>query len=220
MRRGSGWDDAHWAEQVPAVGRAVTKATAGMAMLGITHEQPKQGAMGRYTNREENGAHVAGRAFGPTHFQLSTVLEREAKPRLAQHAARWAPIILHEVVHCVRYEHVPDETNRLVEIAASEGLAYVADMSFARDYLGKPALSGLMEWEIEEPDKGLREAMAQIAVAGGTSTEHVRWFEDAGTHGWVRNGSLYGAQCVYRHVQRGHILPDLMRQPAEELLGL
>lgn len=217
VERGAGWPDTLWEQQKKAVERAVWHASRGMEYVGVNYELPKRGNIRRYVP-ETRGDDVVGMAFDAVNFGLYEELSLTAPPRKARHSAEWSATIVHEVVHCARFERV--DRDDCVELAATEGLAHIAEYEHVKKFFGKLLVAKLFDFDLEYPDPKLREGFQMIAADPQSTDHHYEWFEGKTAHEFMRDGDVYGAQCIWQHVQAGFTLQDLMQQPAEELLDL
>jgi hypothetical protein len=217
VRRGTGWPNTLWAQQEQAVEQAVRHANRGLECLGINYNRPKHGSIRRYAPGAR-GDDVVGMAFDAVNFGLYEELSLSALPRKARHAATWSTTIVHEVVHCARFERVARDD--CVELAATEGLAHVAEYEYTKKFFGKLLVTKLFDFDLEHPNYKLQKGLETIAAASQPTDQHYEWYSGKTAHGHMRDGDIYGSQCIWQRLQEGFTLPHLMRRPAEELLGL
>jgi hypothetical protein len=237
LLRGEGWDETTWSIHEPAVKRATQKADQGMEYLGITFERVKIGRLHNQQIPQGELLSLAGLAIGLTSFNIFTNKIHGEKPRAVRTAASWSSTTVHEVVHCARLERY--HSNSLVEVAASEGLAYTAQEVYIGKFCAKQLVHSIPEYDLETPNPVLLERLKDIAETENkesdaafylrmkenankqvNASDEEKWFEEYDASPFVRNGSLIGAQLVRSQVEKGYTLSDLMNLPAGEVLSL
>lgn len=137
---------------------------------------------------------------------------------------RVSQTLFHEYVHAARMEKIAPKS--LGELAATEGIAYVADYFYGKNtkcwsYNRTPIVEQVMEWPrlaIETQRRNL------------SKLQHEKAFDPQGNH-WLRVGSarqlsglcgaeVIGINAVYRQVEAGRAIGELLHLPASEILGL
>jgi hypothetical protein len=219
LSKGEGWNQATWAIHEQTVERAAKKADVGLEYLGITYDKWKVGLIHNAEVTRGEVLSLGGCALNEVNFLVYTKKTEYDKPRKVYNAASWSSTTLHEVVHCARFERFPAK-NDFVEVAASEGLAYLAQRAYIAKFCGKQLLPQIMDDELEQPDPALQERLKAIASGQVTYTETSKWFHYYAADHFVNNGSLIGAQLVQQQANKGFSIPDLMNQPAGDILGL
>jgi hypothetical protein len=219
ISRGLGWDEATWAIHEPTVMKAAKMADAGIEYLGITYEEWKVGLIHNAEIAIGEARSLGGCALNAVNFLIYTTQTPHNKPRKIYNTADWSSLAVHEVVHCARFERYPAK-NDFIEIAASEGLAYLAQRAYIAKFCAKQIVPMIFDYELEKPDPVLHEQLKSIASNQITYTEAKTWFHEVTNGHDVNNGSLIGAQLVQKQFKNGFSKPDLMNQPAGDILGL
>jgi uncharacterized protein YjaZ len=218
ITKGLGWDDATWAIHEQTVEKAARKADVGLEYLGITYEEWKVGLIHNAEISRGEAINLGGCALNAVSFLIYTTQAAHYKPRKVYNAADWSSLTVHEVVHCARFEQYP-MTNP-VELVATEGLAHVAQRAYIAQFCAKQIVPPILDYDLEQPDPALYEQLRAVANGHGTYHESYEWAKEVGIGNEVNNGSLIGTQLVHRLVNKGYSLPDLMNQPAGDILGL
>jgi hypothetical protein len=194
----------------------VTKATLGLAGLGVDYQKPKVGKLRRYKSQADMD--YQGNAYNDADFSINVITQPRTRQNLIRKASEWSSTIVHEVVHCARMEHILEDRFGLLESNATEGLAYVAEHLYITKFCGKQVCSMLFEHDLEI-DPMLESEFKNVSLSGNSSQAHRRWSE-ASTRSVIPNGALYGAQRVYQQLNDGRSIAELISRPAEEVLGL
>lgn len=221
LKRGEGWTNQGWRENKPILDRANRKTIQGLGSLGLSFALPKIGTVNRYGpgSRQDD---TIGRALDERRYMLYVETIDGGTLRAVKKSYLWSATNLHENVHCIRSEWF-DYDEDFMELAASEGLAYNAEELYVQKYGGKQIMSDFMDSELYGVDQQLLEAFNDIVRSPKSRYDrhaHKQWFVGKTKHTYVRDGSLLGAQLVQQQLQKGYTLPDLMKLPAEDVLGL
>ena len=135
-------------------------------------------------------------------------------------------LMLHEIVHCMRMERYAITSSS--EIAATEGLAYVADRQFKnslyRSYGRKEYGIGLVGRIAMIPPVILRQYRQGFLRATRPHQEiceevNQEWILDTVPYYFVGKGVMVGIDAVSRHVAAGRQIADLIHLPTSEVLG-
>lgn len=196
---------------------AAKKATNGLDDLGIPFEEPKIGRVRRFKNLEDMQG-IGGTAMNARDFSLHTHVEPCHKPRKVRNAAQLSGVIVHEVVHCARMEHV----GRLdfVELVATEGLAYIAQHLYEQKFCGKQVLSKFWHEEDLNIDQQLDTTFREFVSEDRFSEEDKEEWSFSRGYSSIPHGALYGAQRVWKRLSAGAELAELVSLPAEVILDL
>lgn len=197
----------------PAVAVALSLASDGLDYFGIECQAPKRAEVCRVGRRyPDSGASSDAKNF-ELYIQHNPVIKRRKVERFTPFIASTS---FHEIVHCVRYEAVPEDT--LLEICASEGIAHVAESQFDKILLSPSELSPQRtpEW-----DTGLQaELLEAMALDEGEPDSYEAWFDNSGSLVYPPAGVSLGVLAVQRKVDAGYEIADIITMPTEEILDL
>ena len=213
MARGQGWSKNAWEQHLPVIEHAAEKAEQGAQGLGIRFREWKLGTVDRIT--PEGISYIGGRAID-MHTFLLRIDNRIVRPTLRYDSPLLSRDTLHEVIHCTRFEHTGDES--VLELAASEGLAYMADELYRQKYYGKRLVSKFFDFDLDA-DPQLEARILDNAQQSTYSQDGERAYFTSSVPNW-RGGDLYGIQRVKAQLEKGFTISDLISQPAEDVLGL
>jgi hypothetical protein len=209
------WFSSNWNEARPVVEQAFAQAEHGIEYLGIRYEQPKMGVIDILPEAERK---YAGLSFNALDFKLLTTIEDNERVHKKLLKNEWSCTAVHEVVHCTRKETVSTEQN-IMERAATEGLACIAEHLHLVKFCGKYVTSHFAYIDLR-PDSDLAEAFTEFSVENSDDDNAHAWFDTRYYGKTLGFGSVFGSQRVYAMLQKGYDIADLIRQPAEDVLGL
>lgn len=220
LRRGEGWTNQDWQANWPALQDASQLAYEGIEHMNLHYRRRKVGYVDR-TDVCEDGYDILGRSFGPVQFELYVGASYPDSEQWFWNTNEWPAIEFHELVHCIRSEY-EDDRDDLVERAATEGLAHVGESRFMQSFAGRLAVATVFKGKFARLDSRLLDEFISLADESKHKLdyhEHKVWFEKDTRGASIPNGALLGAQLVNRQLKK-YSLADLIKQPAEDVLGL
>lgn len=133
--------------------------------------------------------------------------------------------ILHELVHVVHGEYNHDYN--MLDVAASEGIAYIAQYNFANELLFRHGRVGpphrMVEKIRELPKRELNKMEAEFwkACAKPYSEEVFNdWFSRQPRPLRIARGVIVGVSAVSRQLEMGWEIPELVALPPHEVLDV
>ncbi len=125
----------------------------------------------------------------------------------------YAWVATHEGVHCSRMNFINDDS--IIELAATEGLAYAAEIHDCAEYVED--ISGLGK-EAEELLASFLEDPATHRE-GPPTEEESKWLA-RGRNDWHNLAERIGMYCIQRHLCEGYTYQDMIYAPPEDLITL
>ncbi len=217
LARSTGWTNSLWQEAMPILDEAAGLATEGVEYLDLSYGLPKVGKVLRF--RQAGLTPYEGLAYDETRFDIRVVLEAHKVWHGAQLLSQWSSVIVHEAIHCVRFENGYNLNHSPHEPMANEALAYVGEYIYADEYCTHGVRS-LLSADDLRPNRKLEARFREVARLPPESVAARSWSYERSVHSSLSDSNLYGAQRLYAQLQAGHELLDLMPRPAEEVLGL
>lgn len=144
---------------------------------------------------------------------------QEYSPRRKEMAI--AGTLFHELVHCLRLETTPYDN--LLEVAATEGLAYNLEFLFRREtspWYRWPGVVQKIQAMPKEDIETIRKSFFAIAMNPDSWTDelHREWIGKTYRHK-MGKGEIVGIEAVYRQLVAEREIPELMKLPATVLLA-
>lgn len=179
--------------------------------------------------RGERGRNFArGGSASATALELYITKDEIKRRKLGAIFSEIATTLIHELVHCTRVSLFPDK--RLIELIASEGLAYYAQASSYAEVFDVPlqeTIIGHTDLDLHGEylvhtlygDKKLDEPVAESRKGGATQSRYVDQWLRCDSEGFPNCG-LLGTWCVRSWIDDyGYDFATLMTMPAEELIA-
>jgi hypothetical protein len=196
---------------------AIDLAVEGIDDVGLSFSDRKYMVVDQVGPKEK----WKGEALGKTcHIYL-----RSAEIQRKRVDTVWlAANIFHELVHLIHYEHVNEDVG-MIEMAALEGVAYVADYDFANSLLARNGRTGPPHRAVEKirsiPKRDLHKIEFQFWKDSSKPDENSnldRWFYRSPRPFCVPRGAIVGVSAVSRQVERGWSIPELVELPPHNVL--
>ncbi|HET8709288.1 MAG TPA: hypothetical protein VFL85_03325 [Candidatus Saccharimonadales bacterium] len=216
MAMGKGWKQQVWRTYRPALDKSAHKAEQEVVKQAITFDMPKLGTVERGQLKEEIA--VEAMSYSGSLFRMCIPKEERHTPT-KRDIGVWSCVILHEVMHCARFERESSRT--ILELAASEGLAHMSAELYRQKLIGKSALNQTFLADELVLDPALAEELQEVAALDVRAPEAQEWLmkRPYGELG-MRIVDYVGSQHVHAQLERGRTISDLMNQSAGDVLGL
>lgn len=136
-----------------------------------------------------------------------------------------ASYMLHEVVHLIHNDYVPGQG--MLETAASEGLAHIAQYDFANELLYRAGRRGPPHRLVEKvralPKREINKLESEFWKASArpyTEERFEDWFSRYAPPVGYPRGVVVGVSAVLRQLNQGYEIPELIQLPADEVLDV
>lgn len=169
----------------------------------------------------------AAEATGPKTMHLYLKAAQLARHRLS--APTLADTVFHEQIHCLRKEAIPKSAN-LPEMAATEGLAYVAEYGF-RDWRfqryggvmprdDSSLLNKVKALPVTEK-RAMRRGLIDVSFSAGAEADSWQyWHHQDYRRFRIGRDVVVGIESVLRHRREGRSIASLLRQSTAEVIGV
>lgn len=133
--------------------------------------------------------------------------------------------LLHELVHLIHGEYVPDEG--LVDLAASEGIAHIAQYDFANTLLKQNGMKGPPHRLVEKIRRLPRPMQRNLELEfwkassrpdANSNEAFVEWFDRFAPPLRYHKGVTIGVLAVTRQMKAGVDIAELITMPPHEVL--
>lgn len=214
---GPNWNPAVVEKMQAPKNRIVNNVFEASDHLGVKLGGKKVGKMLRFPRStelsEQAYATAAGRFVVNVQMNSRDEISRRSESELSS-------TTLHEVIHCERMRRFR-LSNDLYEDAATEGLAYTAEMIYANE---------VSDVAIDNPLEGARLAidprletmfLNEAAEFRKTGNHYIfKSWTSRYNHNLLSPSTRFGVQCVYEQLEHGANLGDLVHLPAKVVLGV
>jgi hypothetical protein len=206
----------------PVAKAAIAQAQERLEDLEISWELPKRVIVHQMTPDNTTFGEASGKS---TCHVLITPAERR---RQRVDKEYFAGTIFHELLHCIYYENHEVSKGTPMNMAANEGLAYVADYDFITALLRKSGRRGppnrMMEQFTAAPPNKLKRITSEFfedcfedGLNDGTAID--KWFARPVRPYKVTMGEIVGINIVSKLVEEGWDTFDLLQQSPEVVLA-
>ena len=206
----------------PVAKAAIAQAHERLEELEISWQLPKRVFVHQMT--PDNKTYGEAPAKSTCHV-LITPAERR---RQRVDKEYFAGTIFHELLHCIYYENHESSKGTPMNMAANEGLAYVADYDFITGLLRKSGRKGPPNRMIEQltaaPPNKLKRITNEFfedCLENGLKDGAVydKWFAKTVRPYKVTMGEIVGINIVSKLVEEGWDTSDLLQQSPEVVLA-
>lgn len=221
------WGGGKWPNNIKKAVRPWVYAAIGitgdsLSHWGVSFDEPKQVTVFCVGDKYPD----LGSAEGVSDVELYLPYKMTKRRKLGRHLIPLALTVLHETVHCIREESVPQ--NNLLERAASEGIASWAEHVFASELLSAEEieihgcdLTQLLPLKNERDqlmhlhsDAAFEDAFAPDSPV--LEDLYGKWFD--ATPQQTPAGTLLGISAVNRLMMDGASVAELMSMPTEQII--
>lgn len=216
---GGKWNGGHKRAVRPNVELALALAEDGLDSLKIVAREPKQAVVWRV----RRGYDDTGEAVSSFRFDLHIGSEHIRRRKVERLMLELATTSMHELIHCIRAEEFPAED--IVEMAVTEGLAYVGSYMFASGLM-RPEEARIATYEATIDDNLLdatrtsfeRTARAERAGTVDDMLANEMWFTSPPDS--LSAGILLGINAVQTALGQGASFAELMTVAPDVIMGI